>query len=1602
MTPANLEGFKKNVAAPGTAAAQLVKRCQETIDHPEFYTERGGADGDNWPGAALACAFAYKAIGDAKYLTQALLYWKTALNDDQKIGDKLGCTPANATFDWRHQWNGDYPPPPILVTATHDTGYPMRWYGPFLSLVYDWLYDASGVDDALRGQTRTCLTAWIDNYTLRGYLNKDPGHNYHAGYAVGKTLASIAIGTDGGADGHLWTETLHDIFADQLVKTALGGQATASGPAGLMVGGDWGSWQYGPLSVAEYAVMTRALEEHGAAQPEMDAWVNALAVRYAHGVLPRLDDGQFFGNGDFDSEQPYQKLSAVQADAILLGPSSDDAASWALFLKQQKGVGNGGYFWDALGELRQVTAKDYRMQTPPMPLWYLARGAGNMYVRTDWSESAYFGIFMSGLANGDHAHLAASNFVFSRGGDHLIVDSSNYGDYATFETNAVSADASVTPGDYAKTQTPWTVASLPWSRGTSDAVFAARAEFAHAFDFNGTPSDVRYAHREWVFLPEGEVVLIDRVHTSAASRNMYVNFHANTGGTLHLDATGVAVGTVGASSIAIHPVFTSGAKASIVKPPVGGCPESDKGLCSYPCGTCAAARFPVDEYSLTVPGDWAVAIHVIDGLAAADMPAKVGSLNDDDFDPAPKKNAGVIGAAVYRQSKQTYVVASSAKDGAAGAMLTYSVPGASAARHVVYDAPEAMDATSSVTASVDANRCVINVRADAGGGMAGHPLMFQVAPASGGCTVKADTAVPAATPAPGGGIATSGTGGSVNMGGSGNAGGSSNAGGSGNIGGSRNSGAGGTGNAGAAGNAGASGHAGASSGNSSDSGCGCRISRGERRTPTPFSGFAIALALTLALRRRQSRRANRWHRAKLASVIITSVALSACARGGDALGDDARGGAGNTNTGGKTSGGAGGGISRGGDGTSAGRSGSTSAGASGSTSAGASGSTSGGVGGTSGGTGGRVVIAQVEISPKTATVKAGATQAFTTTVTGTDNHAVTFSATAGQITPAGLFTAPTTAGGYAITATSVADPAARAVAIVTVTDGKAVIDPFYTTPYVQVMTPMPDATYFAPATIRIWGHAPTQGGYAARLDFYLGTMLVGSAARSNMQDYYEVTVTGIAAGSYEIYARSDAGLESLHVPINVIDVPTHQGPTRDLTTDLVLSGTDNLEILGTASARALITSSNGSHIRSATGWKGHLTILYADVIGLGKMDDPGINVTAQGTNAIEISSSVFDRCGPLALRADGQAPMILRGNTFQPNMLTPVNSEADYAGSHPSITLSGNSSAQKFFQGNNVGVSFIRFDSSHWLVGGDHDADGNILLGVRAGMEFDNSGDDTLRGNFSYHRYPYAWSQGHNLDFEGSSTATSLVEHNIFRGSSWMIQSMNGDFRYNLLVDNINEAFFRYTAKGTKIHHNVLVNVGYQRQYSPSGGLYFLGDSTGLYNNTMDVGGKRLGWVESTAVRPSSGGRARNNVFTGFAYDNPNDVFAATDKDNPGDWAQADYNCFYNPDTKDLTRYANAAFGAHDCGGSAGSADPKFAQARIIPFPFGDGDIWQRRVTVSQILSFYRGMYTPLADSPLVDSGDPTDDTGGARNTDIGAVGAGNPHPDDQFGTFGK
>jgi hypothetical protein len=76
--------------------------------------------------------------------------------------------------------------------------------------------------------------------------------------------------------------------------------------------------------------------------------------------------------------------------------------------------------------------------------------------------------------------------------------------------------------------------------------------------------------------------------------------------------------------------------------------------------------------------------------------------------------------------------------------------------------------------------------------------------------------------------------------------------------------------------------------------------------------------------------------------------------------------------------------------------------------------------------------AQVSVSPTASSIQTGATQQFTALVSGTSNTAVAWSASGGKIDANGLYTAPGTAGTYAITATSSADNSKSAAALVVV------------------------------------------------------------------------------------------------------------------------------------------------------------------------------------------------------------------------------------------------------------------------------------------------------------------------------------------------------------------------------------------------------------------------------------------------------------------------------------------------------------------------------------------------------------------------------------------
>ncbi|MGA8221359.1 MAG: hypothetical protein WB780_06850 [Candidatus Acidiferrales bacterium] len=75
----------------------------------------------------------------------------------------------------------------------------------------------------------------------------------------------------------------------------------------------------------------------------------------------------------------------------------------------------------------------------------------------------------------------------------------------------------------------------------------------------------------------------------------------------------------------------------------------------------------------------------------------------------------------------------------------------------------------------------------------------------------------------------------------------------------------------------------------------------------------------------------------------------------------------------------------------------------------------------------------VKVNPATASVPSGSNWPFSATVTGTSNTGVTWSASGGTITSAGVYTAGATAGTYSVTATSMADNSSSGSAVVTIT-----------------------------------------------------------------------------------------------------------------------------------------------------------------------------------------------------------------------------------------------------------------------------------------------------------------------------------------------------------------------------------------------------------------------------------------------------------------------------------------------------------------------------------------------------------------------------------------
>ena len=690
-----------------SATANLVKLCDDVAANPSKWTHQPDYD-FVWGIGATACGIAWQLTKNDAHAANGIKLLTALLDDRNDIGDGAGGNDV----------------------VQHDSGYYIRVFGPYSALAYDWLHEAPGMDATLKTKAQTRFKAWVDYYTASGYLKDEPGANYHSGYVYAKTLISIAMAGDDPAAATYFTDVVDNLFKNEIV-----GKGLAKG--GVLQGGDWAEgWQYGPLSVLSYALSARAIAEQGATFPELTTWNNELAIRFFHALTPNRT--QLYTGGDFDDEAYNVKPHPRVPLATLLGPSSDEAAGWAAFARQSITKDKEQLpFLDALAEARAVAPVD--LGGPNASKWYVASGTRRLYMRSGWEPTASWAEFQSSPHKvPDHEHADASNLTFYRGADALVIDPSPYGSLSTLTGNSLTVESNAVGDEYKPSQAVWDNASeLPWARSGQSGIVAARGDIAKAF-VSGAKADVPFARREMVFLPEGDIVLVDRARTDDAARGLRVRLHAPTAFTL---VGSGAKADVGGSTLRIQGVVLGGQTPTVKMSPVGDCYSGTR-------GGCENSRFAAGRYDVRVPGPSSLAIHVLSGLAKGDADPTVTSINDPSIDAA--KNPTVVGTVVQRGTLRSIVVASSAKDGAAGASLAYLSP-AGGSRNVVFDAPEAADGASNVVAVKEGSGCRVTITAGAPGqGFVGRPLMFTLGSAEDPCAVLEDKIAPPAVSPQGG------------------------------------------------------------------------------------------------------------------------------------------------------------------------------------------------------------------------------------------------------------------------------------------------------------------------------------------------------------------------------------------------------------------------------------------------------------------------------------------------------------------------------------------------------------------------------------------------------------------------------------------------------------------------------------------------------------------------------------------------------------------------------------------------------------------------------------------------------------------------------------
>ncbi len=288
------------------------------------------------------------------------------------------------------------------------------------------------------------------------------------------------------------------------------------------------------------------------------------------------------------------------------------------------------------------------------------------------------------------------------------------------------------------------------------------------------------------------------------------------------------------------------------------------------------------------------------------------------------------------------------------------------------------------------------------------------------------------------------------------------------------------------------------------------------------------------------------------------------------------------------------------------------------------------------------------------------------------------------------------------------------------------------------------------------------------------------------------------------------------------------------------------------------------------------------------------------------------RVPPSASRMAGNRQRVFE-NVLPENSL--VTQSKDLGESRSVFEATGNSPAPKFFQGNRVYRGAMEFNSKNWLIGGDSDAESNILIGIRVKISTARNANCIIRGNYLHLLMPINEEFPYYSQVSTVNGTNNLCEHNIIRDGEWIVRFVEGEFRYNVICD-INDHNLIQNGSLGRIHHNIFF-VG-KPEHRPGSmfscisivyGTEKGGDGLEVYNNTFDA----CGTFDCPGIDVCEGGLVktlRNNIFLNFAHHGKyGQAGMAVSMVHPG-WGDkataagaarlgyADYNCFFSPEAK--------------------------------------------------------------------------------------------------------